>query len=165
MFCAATLKRLLLAGMLGFILPGCVTTPPLKPGEHEPALSDCPPLPNCASTEAAASSMHVIPAFELDMPIDRAWPIIKETVRDLPGTEILREDATHHYLYAKAYSDVLGFVDYFEVLARPLPRADSGAQRLAVRSAAMLGISDMGVNEARTERFREMLRDRGVIKP
>lgn len=165
MFRALTVKRALVACTLGLVLPGCVTTPPLEPGEDELALSDCPPLPNCASTEAASSSMHAIPAFELAMPVDRAWPLITETVRELPGTEILREDETHHYLYAKAHSDVFGFVDYFEVLAVTRLEPDSGAKRLAVRSAAMLGISDMGVNEARTARFREMLRGRGVIKP
>lgn len=56
-----------------------------------------------------------------------------------PGTEIIREDATHYYLYARAYSDVLGFIDYLEVLVRPQPETDSGDQRLAVRLAAMPG--------------------------
>lgn len=99
------------------------------------------------------------------MPVDQAWPEVRQAVAELPNTSIVEEDESRHYLYAKAYSDLFGFVDYFEVLAQPQPVPESGAERLAVRSAAMLGISDMGVNEARAERFREALRHRGVIRP
>lgn len=158
-------KRLLLASVIGLGLQGCMTTSPLEPDNGNLALSECPSLPNCVSTEAEEGSMHAIPAFELAMPLDQAWPEIREAVEALPNTTIIEKDESRHYLYAKSYSDVLGFVDYFEVLAQPQPIPDSGAQRLAVRSAAKLGISDMGVNEARTEQFRRALKRKGVVKP
>ncbi|TDT43511.1 uncharacterized protein (DUF1499 family) [Halospina denitrificans] len=150
---------------VGAGLQGCMTTSPLEMGSGELTLSECPSLPNCVSTEAEEGSMHAIPAFELAMPVDQAWPEVRQAVAELPNTSIVEEDESRHYLYAKAYSDLFGFVDYFEVLAQPQPVPESGAERLAVRSAAMLGISDMGVNEARAERFREALRHRGVIRP
>lgn len=158
-------KGLLLAGIIGLGLQGCMTTPPLETGGDELTLSDCPSLPNCVSTEADDASMHAVPAFELAMPLDDAWPKIRQAVAELPNTTLVKEDASAHYLYAKSYSDLFGFVDYFEVLAQPQPIPAAGAERLAVRSSAMLGISDMGVNEARVERFREALKRKGVVAP
>lgn len=158
-------RGVLLTVALGLGIQGCVTTPPLEPDEGKLALIECPPLPNCVSTQAEEGSMHAIPAFTLAEPLDEAWPGIREAVAELPNTTIVKEDPSRHYFYAKAYSDLLGFVDYFEVLAKPQPVPESGAERLAVRSAAMLGISDMGVNRARTERFREALRAEGIIAP
>jgi len=163
----SVIRRMLAVAAAGALLQGCMTPPPLDSDSHqsgELALSECPPLPNCVSTEAEADSMHAVPAFELAMPLEEAWPEIRRAVAELPNTRIVTEDASSHYLYAKAYSDLFGFVDYFEVLAKPQPLPASGAERLSVRSAAMLGISDMGVNRARVERFREALGNAGVIR-
>ena len=161
------IRCMLLAAAAGVLLQGCMTTPPLEPDSRhneELALSECPSLPNCVSTAAEADSMHAVPGFELAMPLEDAWPEIRRAVAELPNTTIVKEDASSHYLYAKAYSDVFGFVDYFEVLARPQPLPATGAERLSVRSAAMLGISDMGVNRSRVEQFREALSNAGVIR-
>jgi len=135
-------------------LQACIILP-VKKSDISLSLFWCPPLPNCASTEAI-SFIHSIEPFELKISLDKAWPIIRQAVKDLPGTEIHTEFPG--YLFAKSYSAVFKFVDYVEVLALP------EENRLNVRSSSLLGIADAFVNYARTERLRKMLEEKGVIK-
>ena len=90
------------------------------------------------------------------MPIDQAWPLIRESVASLQGANI--EHEYQGYIYAKTYTRVFHFLDYFEVLYV----ADEN--RLNVRSSSLLGITDFFANYFRTEGFREELEDKGVIK-
>jgi uncharacterized protein (DUF1499 family) len=53
---------------------------------------------------------------------------------------------------------VFGFVDDLELHLRPAEKL------IAVRSAARLGHSDLGVNRKRVEGLRAVLRERGVIR-
>ena len=135
-------------------LSGCLILP-LQESDPDQSLHWCPPLPNCASTESA-TFVHSIQPFELKMPFNEAWPIIRETVNELPRTLI--EHDYQGYIYAKTHSAVFQFVDYFEVLADPEEK------QLHVRSSSLLGIWDLFVNYFRTEDFRERLEAKGVIQ-
>lgn len=137
------------------ILPftGCMVFP-LDEKEEDRSLYWCPPLHNCASTDAV-TFVHSIQPFELKMPLDEAWPLIQEAVADLPGTTI--EYQYKGYIYAKSYSTVFHFLDYFEVLAIP------EKNELIVRSSSLIALTDLFVNYFRTETFREALEEKGVL--
>jgi len=136
-------------------LSGCMVFP-LEETEPDRSLYWCPPLHNCASTEAG-TFVHSIQPFELTVPLEEAWPLIRESVEDLSGTTI--EYEYNGYIFAKSYSTVFHFLDYFEVLAVP------EENRLNVRSSSLTAITDLFVNYFRTEQFREALEAKGVIKP
>jgi len=136
-------------------LSGCMVFP-LEETEPDRSLYWCPPLHNCASTEAG-TFVHSIQPFELAVPLEEAWPLIRESVEDLSGTTI--EYEYNGYIFAKSYSTVFHFLDYFEVLAVP------EENRLNVRSSSLTAITDLFVNYFRTEQFREALEAKGVIKP
>lgn len=134
----------------------CIIVPPVKKTDPDPGLYWCPPLPNCASTESLVPFLHKTDSFDLRLPVGEAWPVILETVGELPRTEITVQ--WQGYLHAKSHSLVFHFIDYFEVLAQP------EENKLAVRSSAMLGITDFWVNYRRVHTFRDMLIRKGVIQ-
>jgi uncharacterized protein (DUF1499 family) len=129
---------------------------PLEIENTDRSLNWCPPLHNCASTEAS-TFVHSIQPFKLKQPLEQAWPIILQAVDNLPSTKI--EHQYFGYIYAKSYSDFFKFVDYVEILAVP------DENRLNVRSSSLLGLTDMFVNYYRTEHLREILEEEGVIYP
>ena len=129
---------------------------PSRDRSAERGLFWCPPLPNCASTESWIPYLHGVDPFVLKMPLDEAWPIVVATVEEMERTEI--EESYEGYIYAKAYSRVFHFIDFFEVLAIP------ERNQLSVRSSSMLGITDFWVNYRRVERLREPLIQKGVIE-
>lgn len=135
-------------------LNACVVSP-LQQGHRKQQLNGCPPLPNCVSTEAS-SFMHRIESFELKVAMPDAWPIVKQTVSELPRVTIQHEYPG--YIYAKSHSKIFKFIDYLEVLAVP------NQQHLMVRSSSMLGISDLGVNKKRTEALRARLKANDIIE-
>lgn len=136
------------------LMAGCMVTP-LKEDDPERSLNWCPPLPNCVSTESA-TFFHSIQPFELIMDYEQAWPLVHDAVSALPGTSI--EHEYPGYLYAKSYSRVFHFLDYFEVLL------DNEHKTLIVRSSSLLGVTDFFANYLRTARFRTELETKGVIK-
>lgn len=135
-------------------LSGCLILPQKEP-EPDQSLYWCPPLPNCASTEAI-TFVHSIRPYKLKMPMKEAWPLVQQSVKEMPRTTI--EFEREGYIYAKTHSAVFHFVDYFEVLAVP------EENRLQVRSSSLLGIWDVFVNYFRTEDFRDRLENKGVIE-
>ena len=137
------------------ILSGCLIFP-LKQSDPNQALWWCPPLPNCASTESL-TFVHSIQPYELIMPYEEAWPLIRESVISLQGADI--EHEYPGYIYAKTYTKVFQFLDYFEVLYL------AQENRLNVRSSSLLGITDFFANYVRSEDFRASLVEKGVIKP
>jgi len=145
--------RIMFGSLLFSGLCSCVVFP-LEKTDSVRSLYWCPPLHNCASTEAT-TFIHSIPPFELIMPLDEAWPIIQHTISSLQGTQI--EHQYSGYIYAKSYSNLFKFVDYVEILAVP------DENRLNVRSSSLLGLTDMFVNYLRTEHLRTILEDKGVI--
>tara|TARA_R110001592_G_scaffold103298_2_gene291152 strand:- start:19832 stop:20287 length:456 start_codon:yes stop_codon:yes gene_type:complete len=136
-----------------FSLQGCMVFP-LEKADLDQSLYWCPPLLNCASTESV-TFVHSIEPFELLMSLDDAWPLIRESIIELGNTNIEHEFSG--YIYAKSYTPVFHFLDYFEVLAVP------DENRLNVRSSSLLGLTDFFMNYFRTSRFRESLREKGVI--
>lgn len=151
------IKRVITRSSLAYLftlLSGCMVLP-LKQNDPDQSLNWCPPLPNCASTEAV-TFVHSIQPFKLNMEWEDVWPIIREEVNALQGTSIKHEYPG--YIYAKSYSRVFHFLDYFEVLAIP------DRNELSVRSSSLLGITDFFVNYLRTEQFRERLEEKGIIK-
>lgn len=147
--------KLLFISLLLISLNACMVFP-LERSNTDRSLNWCPPLHNCASTEAS-TFVHRIEPFKLILPLAQAWPLILQAVDQLPGTQIKHQ--YFGYLYAKSYSDFFKFVDYVEVLAIP------DENRLNVRSSSLLGLSDMFVNYYRTELLRELLVAEGVISP
>jgi len=81
---------------------------------------------------------------------------MSSVVAGLPRTKIIRQ--TDNYLHAECSSAVFGFVDDLELHLRPEQNL------IAVRSAARLGRSDLGVNRKRVEKLRSLLRREAVIK-
>ena len=146
------LKALFLIGFTS-VLSGCLIFP-LKQSDPVQALWWCPPLPNCASTEAV-TFVHSIQPFELIMPYEQAWPLIRESVASLQGANI--EHEYPGYIYAKTHTKVFHFLDYFEVLYV------AQENRLNVRSSSLLGITDFFANYFRSEDFRTSLEEKGVI--
>ena len=147
------LKLLIIFGF-SLLLSGCLIFP-LKEADPVQNLWWCPPLPNCASTESL-TFVHSIQPFELAMPYKEAWPLIRDSVASLQGASI--EHEYPGYIYAKTYTKVFHFLDYFEVLYI------AKENRLNVRSSSLLGITDFFANYFRTEAFRESLEEKGVIK-
>ena len=117
-------------------------------------LAPCPSSPNCVSSDATDPSHHV-PHFSIILPINEAWSLVREAVKDMPRTEIV--EITDNYLHAECTSAVFRFVDDLEFELRV-----EGI--IAVRSASRTGHRDFGVNRRRVEQLREMLRAKGVIK-
>jgi len=148
------MKKISILILLLFSLQGCVVFP-LDTENVDRSLYWCPPLHNCVSTESV-TFVHSIQPFELNMPLDEAWPLIRSSVVELGHTSIQHEYSG--YIYATSYTPVFHFLDFFEVLLVP------SENRLNVRSSSLLGLTDLFTNYRRAERFREALEDKGVVK-
>ena len=124
-------------------------------GVQDGKLGDCPSSPNCVSSDASREAHRVEP-FRIDAPAQKAWEAAREAVAALPRSVFVVD--TGEYLHAECTSALMGFVDDLELQLRPLEGI------IAVRSASRLGYSDMGVNTARVEQLRLVLRKHGVIR-
>ena len=129
---------------------------PTHLGVDASRLPPCPSSPNCVSSDAADST-HSIAVFALAIPSREAWFAVRETVESLPRTKIIA--ATADYLHAECTSAVFGFVDDLELHLRVAEGV------IAVRSAARLGYSDLGVNRRRIEDLRALLIKQGIVGP
>jgi uncharacterized protein (DUF1499 family) len=119
-------------------------------------LPPCPSSPNCVSSDAD-NSAHSIAPFALAVPSRDGWLAVRESVESLPRTKIISETAD--YLHAECTSAFFGFVDDLELHLRTAEGV------IAVRSAARLGYSDLGVNRRRIEDLRALLIKRGIVGP
>ena len=119
------------------------------------SLAPCPSRPNCVSS-LADDAAHRVDPFALRVPVERAWPQLRDAVASLPRMRII--ESGDGYLRAEATSQLFRFVDDLEVLHVP------GSARIDVRSASRVGYSDLGVNRARVESLREALRRAGAIE-
>lgn len=147
------LIRTILAILSSVLLTSCVVFP-LDEKDPDPGLYWCPPLHNCVSTEAVTFVHHIAP-FTLAMPLEEAWPLIREAVEALPGTHIYSEH--QGYIYAHSYTRIFHFLDFFEVLAVP------EKNQLNVRSSSLIALTDLFMNYSRTQKFRHLLEEKGVI--
>ena len=125
------------------------------PPEGGALLAPCPRSPNCVSSLASDDEHRVAP-LALRAPADRAWEAARRAVEGLPRTRIV--DERPGWLRAECTSRWLRFVDDLE-----LALAADGA-RIDVRSASRVGYSDLGVNRARVESLRAVLRATGVVE-
>lgn len=149
----------LLRSITGFILVmplfSCAGTRPSSLGVKDARLAPCPSSPNCVSSDDADAA-HNIPALQLAVPAADAWRAVRSMVAGLPRTKIIAE--TDDYLHAECSSAFFGFVDDLELHLRP------AEELIAMRSAARLGHSDLGVNRNRVESLRALLLKQGVIR-
>jgi uncharacterized protein (DUF1499 family) len=147
--------RIVAAGFIAMSLFSCSGTRPANLGIKDGRLAPCPSTPNCVSSDAADDA-HAVPQFQLVVPPDEGWRAVRTAIEGLPRTKIV--SSTDDYLHAECSRAVFGFVDDLELHLRPAEKL------IAVRSAARLGYSDLGVNRKRVESLREVLRERGVIR-
>jgi uncharacterized protein (DUF1499 family) len=116
---------------------------PTNLGLKDGLLAPCRATPNCVSSQADPSDrQHYIE------PLKAGMEDVRKAVEALPRTHIVL--AHPNYLYAEFRSRLLGFVDDVEFFF------DGAA--VQVRSASRLGRRDFGVNRARIEQLRRMLR-------
>jgi len=110
-------------------------------------LRECPPTPNCVSSDADSSDSHFV------RPIDDAsgakWARLQETVGALPGARLIA--TSDGYMYFTFTSRLFGFVDDVEFHFRP------ASSEIAVRSASRVGRGDLNANRKRVEAIRVAL--------
>jgi uncharacterized protein (DUF1499 family) len=126
-----------------------------QPWSRGLALSAFPSSRNCVSSDANDSTLSIA-AFALAIPPREAWLALRGSVESLPRTKIITATAN---LHAQCTSAVFGFVDDLELHLR----TPEGV--IAVRSAARLGYSDLGVNRRRIEDLRALLIKEGIVGP
>jgi uncharacterized protein (DUF1499 family) len=136
-------------------LCACAGAKPVALGIRYDRLAPCSTAPNCVSSDSLDPS-HRVPAFELRVPPDEAWPAACEAVAHLPHTRIVAVDEV--YLHAEA-TRALDAVDDLELHLQ----ADRG--QIAVRSGARSGYTDLGANRRRVEELRAELVHRGIAPP
>ena len=117
-------------------------------------LFPCPASPNCVSS-LATDDAHRVEAFTLTRPASDAWPEIKALVLSLPRSKVVEEKPG--YLHVEVRSLLFRFVDHLELAAEP------ESKRVDVRSASVMGYSDLGVNRKRVETLRARLKEAGLL--
>ncbi len=138
---------------------GCSATELNATDSVKTRLDSCPDRPNCVSSEARDAKRTVPPLRLKPLPANedsaKSWRAIQGIVSKMPRTTIVQ--ATDRYLHAECRSR-LGFVDDLELLLDPA----SGV--VAIRSAARMGYSDLGVNRRRVSALRRELEENGLIQ-
>lgn len=130
-------------------------TPPADLGLHGTQLSSCPPSPNCVSTAAANDDgEHYIAPLEYTAAQDAVREQLVAILKNQPRTAIVEQ--TDDYILVEFTSRLMGFVDDAEFYFLP------DDHTIAMRSAARLGESDLGVNRRRLEQFRLALQSLGA---
>ncbi|MEM6252037.1 MAG: DUF1499 domain-containing protein [Cyanobacteria bacterium P01_D01_bin.156] len=139
------------------VLPGLqgvfTGNPPTDIGVQDAQLQTCPESPNCVSSTAGDEDHFIAPiAYTADR--DAVRDKLIAIIKNQPRTEII--DETDDYIRAEFTSRLMGFVDDAEFYFLP------DTQEIALRSAARLGESDLGVNRRRLEQFRLALQSLGA---
>ena len=139
------------------VLPGLqgvfTGTSPTDIGVYEQQLSACPTSPNCISS-SASDDEHYIAPIEYTANPDAVRDKLVAILNNQPRTEIVEQ--TDEYIRVEFTSRLMGFVDDAEFYFLP------GDKTIAMRSAARLGESDLGVNRRRLEQFRLALLSLGA---
>lgn len=138
------ISLLILAGLVLLGYHSQKQPPKTQPQEK---LAFCASSLNCVCSECPQAGAHYVEAIEL--PEKRPMPDLDKAVEVVTamGGEITLQ--TPGYIAATFKSRLFGFVDDFEL------RLDHEAHRLHIRSASRVGISDMGENKRRVQRFRK----------
>lgn len=148
-------KRIVLVGILAFMLLGCSGKHLQVNDDNSMELSGCYPLPNCVSSTTWILYNRTS-SFETAIPADEAWLKIKDVIRNMPRTEIVEENDV--YVHAKCTSLVFRFVDNLELLLHP------DQNRISVRSSSMIALWDLFVNRWRIYKLRKQLEEMEIIK-
>ncbi len=139
------------------VLPGLqgvfTGTAPTDIGIHDAQLSDCPDSPNCVSS-TASDDEHYIAPIEYTTEPAAVRDMLVAVLNNQPRTEIIEQ--TDDYVRVEFTSRLMGFVDDAEFYFLP------DGKTVAMRSAARLGESDLGVNRRRLEQFRLALQSLGA---
>jgi uncharacterized protein (DUF1499 family) len=146
--------RIISASAVLMALFSCAGVRPEGLGVKSRRLAACPSSPNCVSSDDAGA--HGVAPFQLAAAPADAWSMARAAVTALPRSKIITQ--TDDYLHVECSSAIFGFVDDLELHLRPQENA------IAVRSAARLGYSDIGVNRRRVENLRNEVRRRGAIR-
>ena len=128
------------------VLSACSGTAPGNLGVQDGHLTDCPPSPNCVSSQARDSEHRIAPLPLQGDPANTRSRLLS-LLAQTPRVAVVTQDA--HYLRAEFTSQVMRFVDDVEFLI--------GQEAVEVRSASRLGHSDLGVNRERIEGLRQQL--------
>ena len=116
---------------------------PTNLGVKDGRLAPCRRTPNCVSSQAdAADREHYI------APLAGGIADVLKAVQSLPRTRVVQSNA--NYLYVEFRSKLLGYVDDVEFFF--------DGKQVHVRSASRLGRRDFGVNRARVEEIRRLIR-------
>ncbi len=136
------------------ISSGCSGKHLITSGDNTRLLEGCSPLPNCVSSTAWVF-YNKTDDFNLLIPLEVAWPRIKEVVSNIPRTAIVESD--DFYIHAKCTSLVFRFVDNLELLIHP------DENTISVRSSSTIAIFDLGVNRWRIHKLRTLLEEMKII--
>lgn len=131
-----------------FAIMSALSRQQTPPALVEGRLSACPITPNCVCSEDPRADAYIEPLRFTATPA-AAWLQLKQVITQSGGRIEVEHDG---YLRAIYTSRIFRFIDDVEF------RLDASAQVIQVRSAARSGRSDLGVNRARIERLRELLR-------
>ena len=116
---------------------------PTNLGVKDGRFAPCRRTPNCVCSQAdPADREHYI------APLSGSLTDVLTAVQSLPQTRVVQSNAT--YLYAEFRSRLLGYVDDVEFFF--------DGKETQVRSASRLGRRDFGVNRARIEEIRRLIR-------
>ena len=111
-------------------------------------IADCPPSPNCVSTQAKDGSQKISP-ISFDGNPEQHLNSIAKIIEMMPKSKIVSR--TDNYLHAEFRSSFWNFVDDVEFFVN----TENGT--IDSRSAARMGYSDMGINKARYQSIVEQL--------
>ena len=139
----AKFTRLATMGLLTLLTGACSGERPMNLGIIDGALTACPSLPNCVSSQAADEGHRIAPLSFNDTP-ESALARLTGILKSRPDVTII--EATGDYLRVELRTTF--FVDDAEFLL------DRERQVIQVRSASRLGYSDFGKNRQRMEEIR-----------
>lgn len=122
------------------------SAPPVIGISDDGSLHRCPESPNCVSS-LDTDDVHQIDVLQLGESTTIAD--IAASLQTLPHVTVVTQQ--DNYLHATYKSRVLGFIDDLELQVTEKPGV------FDVRSAARLGVSDLGVNRERVETLKTRL--------
>lgn len=137
------LWRILLMGVVSWLLAACSGTPPNDLGVHGGRLADCPASPNCVSSQLDDRRHHIEPLVFADAP-EQAFARLENLLAERSDTTIIARRPG----YLRIEFRTTLFVDDGEFLL------DEQHRVIDVRSASRLGYFDLGKNRNRIEQIR-----------
>jgi uncharacterized protein (DUF1499 family) len=111
-------------------------------------LSPCPASPNCVNSEYSQDSEHYIAGITYqNRNTDDVIQLLQQTIASSGGRI---SEHTGDYIAATYSSRLFGFVDDVEF------RIDRQQQLIHIRSASRQGHSDLGANQKRVQRIKQL---------